>query len=162
MDILFGREQLPVLAAFLVIGVSLGLLWDLFAVKRKIFGAWPPVVFVDDLLWCFCALLLIEGFAYCFNNGNLRWYELPAMTLSFALYRKTLSPVLLRLFDAVLVVLRRTFRFVLTPFRRLFAALSLVIVRFSRNVARRQYEMHRVRAFSVLPPLKPPAAVPDS
>ena len=93
MDVLFGRSQLPVFLSFVICGVISGVFYDILKIKRRIFAERFIFLFIDDLLFCtFCTMLILFN-AYSFNDGNIKWYEIPFMAMGFILYRKTLSYV---------------------------------------------------------------------
>lgn len=119
MAILFGRDPFPVVIAFLCCGVIAGAVYDLFRIKRRLFGHFPLVVFADDVLFMlFCGTLVLLC-AYAFNDGNFKWYELPCMFFGFSVYRLTLSRIVIGLCFATINFLKKLLKRILFPLARL-------------------------------------------
>lgn len=129
MAILFGRDQLPVFLSFLVCGMLSGALFDLLKIKRRIFGAPAAILFVDDLLFMLCSAVLVIFNAFAFNDGNMKWYEIPFMTAGFALYRVTLSRLFIGVCFAVIDFVKRLLRKIFSPIRKLLLRLGVWMLR---------------------------------
>ena len=119
MDILFGRSQLPVIVAFLVCGVIAGAVYDVFKIKRRIFGANYIVLFIDDFIFMFLCTILVIFCAFATNNGNMKWYELPLMVSGFYVYRKTLSVLFIKVAFFLIDKTKLLLKFLLRPVKRL-------------------------------------------
>ncbi len=119
MEILFGRSPYPVLVSFAVCGMLAGLLYDLLKIKRKLLGAPALVVFADDVFFCFCTAVAVVFDAYAFNDGNLKWYEAPAMLAGWLLYRRTLSRLLIKTADWLIGLVGGLVKRVTVPLCRL-------------------------------------------
>lgn len=118
MAILFGRDPFPVVIAFLCCGVLVGVTYDLFRIKRRLFGQHPLVVFADDVfVMLFCGMLVLLC-AYAFNDGNFKWYELPCMFFGFSAYRVTLSRVVIGVCFACIGYLKILLKRMLCPIGR--------------------------------------------
>lgn len=127
MEILFGRNQLPVFISFFICGIISGVFCDLLRIKRRILFSNFIILFFDDLVFFgFCTLLIIFN-AYCFNNGNMKWYEIPVMISGFALYRKTLSRVFTGVCFTVIDFLKKLIRIAFSPIRRLISYVDMVL-----------------------------------
>ena len=118
MAILFGRDQLPVIISFFICGVISGAFYDVLRIKRRIFSDRLILLFVDDLLFfVFCTILVIFN-AYCFNDGNMKWYEIPVMIAGFAVYRKTLSLVFISFCFYLIDSVKKVVLWMLRPVRK--------------------------------------------
>ena len=134
MAILFGRDQLPVFLSFLVCGALEGILYDVLKIKRRIFGAPYVVLFVDDLLFTLsCAILVIFN-AFAFNDGNLKWYELPFLTAGFVIYRLTLSRLFILVCFTVIDFFKRLIYAILAPVKKLFLTMAHILLSFMERV----------------------------
>lgn len=115
MDVLFGRDQLPVVISFFVCGVICGAFYDVLRIKRHIFPCGYFILFLDDLLFCGFLTIVFLFNAYSFNNGNIKWYEVPIMIAAFVIYRKTVSAIVIRLCFMLIDVLKRLVHRMLMP-----------------------------------------------
>ncbi len=124
MAILFGRNPWPVILSFFVCGMIAGVLFDLFKIKRHIFGAPRILLFFDDFIFMLTCGILVIFDAFAFNNGNFKWYEAPFMLFGFTVYRLTLSRLVIfcifGIIDFVKKMLWRLFMPVLRFMRKLF------------------------------------------
>ena len=117
MDILFGRDPWAVIAAFAVCGVLLGMLYDALYVKRLFLGAFRVALAVDDLFFSLAGGVLFVVTAYAFGNGNIRWYEFPAMFFGFAAEHMTLSRAVRGLFGSIAGLLKKLLGRMIRPLR---------------------------------------------
>lgn len=118
MAILFGRNQLPVVISFFICGIISGVFCDLLRIKRRIFFNHFIIVFFDDIIFfAFCTLVVIFN-AYCFNDGNMKWYEIPVMIAGFVLYRKTLSRIFTSACFYVSDLLKSFLQLIISPIRK--------------------------------------------
>ncbi len=149
MAILFGRNPWPVILSFFVCGMIAGVLFDLFKIKRHIFGAPQILLFFDDFIFMLTCGILVIFDAFAFNNGNFKWYEAPFMLFGFTVYRLTLSRLVIfcifRVIDFVKKLLWRLFLPVLRFMRKLFvkgrevflkALLRRKLLRFQKSFTR--------------------------
>ena len=124
MDILFGRNQLPVFISFVICGMIAGAFCDILKIKRRIFSDRFIFLFFDDLLFfLFCTVLIICN-AYAFNDGNMKWYEIPFMIMGFVLYRKTFSVLFIGVCFTVIDFTKRVITLALSPIVKAVEALK--------------------------------------
>lgn len=110
MDILFPPNQELVFLNMAVVGVFLGILYDIFKLKRKLLGSFYIILFIDDLIfWIISAITFIFA-VFISNNGIFRWYELCFTILGFIFYRVTLSKLLMPVAEAVIILIKRLVR----------------------------------------------------
>ena len=119
MEILFGRNQLPVVISFFVCGIIVGVFCDLLRIKRYILFNTAVIIFLDDIIFFILCTIIIVFNAYCFNDGNMKWFEIPVMIVGFTLYRKTLSPLFIKGCFKVINMAKRVFYVVVLPARKL-------------------------------------------
>ena len=91
MSIFFPPNQSIVFLNMAILGLVLGIVYDIFSVKRIIFGCHFLLCLFDDVLYTLiCGFSFIIG-VFITNNGNLRWYEFICCFMGFMLYKCTLS-----------------------------------------------------------------------
>lgn len=118
MEILFGRDQLPVVISFFICGVFSGIIYDLLKIKRYIIRTPAVILFVDDLLFMLCNAMIVVFNAYAFNNGNIKWYEFPVMITAFFVYKSTLSVLFLKAAFALIALVKKTIFLMLAPVKK--------------------------------------------
>ncbi len=122
MDILFGRDQFPVIISFFICGIFSGILFDLFKIKRRIFGANKMILFVDDFIFMLICATAVIFTAYAFNNGNMKWYEVPDMVAGFVVYRKTFSVVFIKICFFLIDKIKQFIKVIFLPIKKMLLA----------------------------------------
>ena len=146
MNIFFPPDQEVVFFSFLILGLLLGFVYDLFVVKRKLFFDGLIWCLVDDIIFVVICGIFFLITAFIVNNGIIRWYEFLCCIIGFALYKNTVSKLILKIFGyvidfihrIVLVIIKFTFSvicFVFKPIisvfiRMLTPVLNLLIENF--------------------------------
>lgn len=101
MSIFFPPHQETVFALMALVGAFLGFLYDVFKLKRTLFGSCYLVLFADDFLYSLFSCTIFLFSVFVLNNGRIRWYEFAFCTLGFFLYRITLSKIIMPVFEFV-------------------------------------------------------------
>ena len=110
MNIFFPPFQDRVFIFFFIIGVALGIIYDLFKIKRRLFGQNIVGLFIDDIVFSFLSCIIVLVSVFVFNNGIVRWFEFVMCMCGFIIYRITLSKLLLTIFYCVIDSFRRALK----------------------------------------------------
>ena len=78
----------------LVLGVSLGIVYDLFKLDRLLFKRSKIFLFFSDILFWLISAFLIFTFCVIFSNGQIRGFIVLGTLLGFVIYRLTLSKLI--------------------------------------------------------------------
>lgn len=109
--------EAPALLASLLLGVGLGLLYDLLRPPRRAAGAVFAALL--DLLFAALALAAVFLLAMGAGGGRLGLWELTAELLGFLFYLHVLSPAVLPLAEDVYRVIQNTIRLLKKPVKNL-------------------------------------------
>ncbi len=79
-------------------GILLGIAYDVFRIFRRLWihGVWW--VAAEDLLYFFCASLLVFSMIFAENDGTVRFFSLGSLIVGVILYYISVSPYLVRFF----------------------------------------------------------------
>lgn len=79
-------------------GILLGIAYDALRIFRRLWihGVWW--VAVEDLLYFFCASLLVFSMIFAENDGTVRFFSLGSLAAGVILYYISVSPYLVRFF----------------------------------------------------------------
>lgn len=95
MNISVSAQTMEFLYAALF-GVSLGILYDVFAILRSYLPAKKIFAAVFDILfWCI-AIVGLLAFVMLVTGGRMRWYVLAGSFLGIFLYKSTISALFFR------------------------------------------------------------------
>lgn len=131
MSIFFPPHQEYVLILMMLTGVVIGVLFDIFEIKRRMSLNSRLVIYFDDILFTFFSAVIFIISVFVFNNGILRWYEFIFCLLGFVLYKLTLSRLLLTVFGFIADNIKKAFmlifNFILVVFKRIFIVFLIIL-----------------------------------
>lgn len=111
----FDSNQFFVFLIAQALGFVIGIYYDVFRIKRLMFGNGKVQLFFDDLLFTQTSCIIIIVYVFMANNGIYRWYEFISVLLGFALYRVTLSKTVMFVFEKLIFLLKLALRALLVP-----------------------------------------------
>ena len=108
----------------LVMGIFITFVYDILRILRRVFPHGGFLVALEDLaFWAYCAAEVFL-LMYRLSDGTLRWFAVLGAMAGIFLYKKLISPWLVKYSALVLgknvEFLRRIINFLLRPFRFLF------------------------------------------
>lgn len=134
-------QEVYIFLAMVLLGVSGGLLFDIFRIIRKMVhmnAVWVAVT--DFIFWIFFSVLVFGGLLY-FNNASLRWYEFLGFGLGGVIYFSALSSHIIKIFMKIISIfikiIGNILKILLTPLVFLYKILSrpmIFIFKFVRKV----------------------------
>ena len=126
-----------------VVGVAIGLLYDVFRILRKTMPHFALAVQLEDVLFWLAATGAMFYFLLRRNFGEVRPFTLIGAGCGIALYFATVSPFILKFFVAVITYLKRVFaaafRVLLLPVRFMWVWMSPPVVQFIKS---RRKDLH--------------------
>ena len=84
-------EQLKSFFIFTVIGIIIGILFDIFRISRKIFKTSDILTYIEDILFWLISGLIILFSIFLFNNGELRLYIFIGISIGILIYMLSIS-----------------------------------------------------------------------
>lgn len=107
-----------------LLGVGLGVCYDVFRILRVAFPLGTVVTFVEDIIYFAIAAVATFTFLLYFTQGQLRVYVLLGELLGFIVYYFTIGFVVIKISKTIVsgirFVLRGVYQIFLSPFVRLF------------------------------------------
>ena len=89
-------EQLLCLIAFTVIGIVIGVLFDIFRILRRSFKTADWLTTLQDILFWILAGFIILFSIFKFNNGEIRSYIFVGIALGVLIYILTISKYIVK------------------------------------------------------------------
>lgn len=130
MNIFFPPHQEIIFLLMSLCGIFLSAIYDIFKVKRKMFGSCTLILFIDDFIFSFVSAVTFVFFIFILNNGILRWYELFFCIIGFIVYRCTISKLVMPLFEFIIVLIKKLIIFIFTPLYFVFNKISMRFLLF--------------------------------
>lgn len=130
MNIFFPPHQEIVAVISLASGIAIGLLYDLFVIKRMLFSSHTAVLIIDDILFMLLSACIFMCAVFVTNNGIIRWYEIVCTLTGFTIYKYTISKLFIFLCDKVTTFIKSVFKAILKFAFKLikFTFLPLILI----------------------------------
>ncbi len=133
MEISVSEQALDFLAACLL-GVGLGVLYDLFRILRLALWRGRWIVAMEDLLFWMTAAATTFLFQLVNSDGQMRFYILLGELLGFTVYYFTVGALVFRASRLIIDFIKRILRFFYRILIRPFVKLFVFIFRKIRNL----------------------------
>lgn len=103
-----------------LLGAVITFVYDGFLILRKLFKHTIFLISLEDLIFWIACALSVFCVLYEENNGMLRWFAVAGAAGGMLVYKKTLSPLLIRmitkLLSFVFELAGKSFRIIMKPF----------------------------------------------
>lgn len=122
------QNQVYVFIAFILNGILIGILFDIFRILRKSFKTPDIVTYVEDIIFGILSGLLILFSIMKFNNGELRVYLFLGIILGLTLYLLIFSKIFINVSVYIINILKKAFNIlIITPIKFIKQMLRKVI-----------------------------------
>lgn len=120
---LYVGDQLRELLYAALMGVILGVFYDVLAIIRSYIKANKLINFVFDVLFWLFAIVALFAFVLIFTKGEMRWYVLLGNFFGIFLYKNTISPLFFRAIRIIIALVVKGLHGISRP---LYAFLSWI------------------------------------
>ena len=129
-------EQLISFIYFIIIGVILSIIFDIFRILRRTMKTSDIVTNIQDILFCIISGIIILLSIFMFNNGELRLYIFIGISIGVILYMIFISKYFIKFNVAIINLIKKIVFLLLKPFifilnftkRLIFTPLSSIII----------------------------------
>ena len=112
---------------FFIIGMCIGIIYDIFRVIRKNFKTKDFVTQIEDVIFLiFCGALTLISIIEL-NNGEVRFYLFIAIFLGILLYFLTFSKVCVIIINVIVKFCKNLFKFILKIIKILYNIVKNII-----------------------------------
>lgn len=116
-------SQMQYFAIYILCGISIGILFDIFRILRKSFKTPDFVTYIEDVIFGIITGIFLIFIIFIFNNGELRFYIFLALLLGNVLYLSTISKYFIKINVKIITTLKNTiikiFMIITFPIRKL-------------------------------------------
>ena len=102
-------NQAFIFIIFIVIGVVIGILFDIFRVLRKIFKTVDFITYIEDALFWILTGLIILYSIFVYNNGEIRLFMFVAILIGLLLYILFVSKFILKISLSIINIIKKIF-----------------------------------------------------
>lgn len=121
----FSQEQ--VFMFFFIIGVIIGILFDIFKVLRKSFKTSDFMTFIEDLIFLLLSGILIISGILKLNGGEIRFFLFLGIFFGILSYILTISNLCVIIFYTFVKTCKKIFKFPINCFKKIFLSLKSAI-----------------------------------
>lgn len=118
-------EQLFDLLAFMVTGIVIGLLFDIFRIIRRSFKTSDFITYIEDIIFWLLAGCILLFTIFTFNNGQIRIYIFIGLILGISIYILIFSKYFIKISVAILTFIKKVFYF---PIHIIKKAIKKIII----------------------------------
>lgn len=137
------NNELSTLSIFLILGICIGLLFDIFRISRRVFKTPNIIIYIEDIsFWILTGFLILYTIGV-FTNGEIRLYMILMIFIGAFLYFISISKYFILLNTKILNFIKSTINFLLIPLRK-----TLNIVRKTLNITGRKIFQKKFTLFS--------------
>ncbi len=90
------NNQAYLFALFIVNGILIGILFDIFRILRKTFKTSDFITYIEDIIYWIITGFLTLFFIFRYNNGEIRLYIFVGIILGGLMYMLTLSKYIVK------------------------------------------------------------------
>lgn len=113
-------EQLTNFIYFIITGMVLGIIFDIFRILRKSFKTSDVVTNIEDILFGISTGIILLGSIFLFNNGELRLYLFLGIAIGIIIYMLFISKYFIKINVAIINFIKKIIKFLTKPFIILF------------------------------------------
>lgn len=149
-------EQTYSFLIFVINGILIGILFDIFRILRKSFQTPDIITYIEDSLFWILAGLTTLIILFRFNDGELRLYTFLGIILGVLVYMLTLSKLFIKINVTIITFLKNIFgkmiKILIYPFqciikllqRIFFRPFSFIIINFKKIISQLTKSLQKV------------------
>lgn len=126
-------EQLYSFFIFTILGLLIGIIFDIFRILRKTFKTTDILTYIEDILFWFITGILTLAFIFKFNNGELRFYIFIGISIGSIIYMLFISNFFIKIniliFNIIKTFIYKIIHFLTIPFIFIFSLLKKVFIK---------------------------------
>ena len=132
---------------FVLNGVVIGLILDLFRVLRKTFKTSNVITYIEDILFWILAGISIIFFMYNFSDGTIRLFMIIALFLGLLLYILSISKYVIKIFVFFINILKNLFKTIIKvtsiPVKLIYKVINNTITHIKSLIFKIQHNFYK-------------------
>lgn len=99
---MYAFSQGQIFIVFLIIGLCVGVIFDIFRAIRKVFDTSDFATYIEDIIFIAIVGVLIVNNLILVNNGEIRFFIILAIIFGTIFYFFTISRICVKIFEIFL------------------------------------------------------------
>ena len=117
MNALF-LEQIYIFFIFIICGVIIGIIFDIFRILRKSFKTPDIITYIEDILFWIITCVLFAYTIFTYNNGEIRLYIFIGALVGILMYILTISRYFIKFCVKIIEIIKKVIKkFVVYPLK---------------------------------------------
>ena len=104
---MYTFSQGEIFVIFLIIGICIGVIFDLFRAIRKVFKTVDFLTYIEDIIFMAIAGILVVNNLIIINNGEIRFYIIMSLFFGIVFYFFTISKLCVIIFKYVIGFMKK-------------------------------------------------------
>lgn len=126
-------NQAILFAIFLLNGVIIGFLFDIFRILRKSFKTSDIVTYIEDILfWIFTGIIILYSI-FTFNNGEIRLFMIIAVIIGSGIYLLYISAYVIKINVTIILfckkIIYKIFSILIFPIKIILTFLRKILIK---------------------------------
>ena len=106
-------NQLNTLFNFILTGITIGIVFDIFRILRKSFKTLDFITYIQDFIfWLLTGIILLFSI-FTFNDGELRGYIFVGIAIGIILYILVFSKYIIKIVSSVIIFIKNIFSYLI-------------------------------------------------
>lgn len=122
--------QLYCLFIFTIIGIIIGILFDIFRILRKSFKTTDFITYIEDILFWILAGIIILFSIFKFNNGEIRSYLFIGIVFGIIIYMLTISKYVIKYSVIIIKFLKKVISYPVNMIKNMFFKFVVKPIRY--------------------------------
>ena len=141
-------NQLFCLGIFVITGISIGLLFDMFRILRKSFHTADWITYIQDILFWILAGSIMLFSIFTFNHGEIRSYVFIGVLIGVVIYILALSKFFVKSSVAIILFFKKILSYPIHLIEKIVKVIIINPILFimKKNKGRIQF-IHKKRIF---------------
>lgn len=124
-------EQLQSFLIFTILGILIGIIFDIFRILRKTFKTADIITYIQDVIFWIITGGLILFSIFIFNNGELRFYLFIGIFIGLVVYMLSLSKYFIKInvfiINLIKKIISKILQIILKPVKIFFIFIKKII-----------------------------------
>jgi len=126
-------NQAYLFVIFIINGILIGILFDIFRILRKSFKTMDLVTYIQDIIFWILTGILTLYFIFTYNNGEIRLYVFLGIILGVLLYMLTVSKYIIKfsvsIINFIKKIIERIIKIIIYPFNFILKVIKKILFR---------------------------------
>ena len=125
-----SQEQIQIFFIFIVIGIIISLIFDIFRILRKVYKFSNMLIYMQDILfWLLTGIIILQSI-FEFNSGDIRIFLFLGIFIGVFIYTSLFSRYFIKLGTLFFNIINNIIRFIYNPICKIIS----FMIKYCKNL----------------------------